>query len=386
MHLHFNDEDLAFREEVRAFLQDNLPPETAALEARRSHLPRAETRQWFDILHRKGWTAPNWPAAYGGPGWSPVQKYIFEVEYGIANAPELSVIALGLVGPLICEYASDAMKARFLEPMRRGDIYFCQGFSETQAGSDLASLRTSAVQDGADYVINGQKTWTSHAADADYMILLCRTDLAAKPQLGMSMFLLPMDTPGITVRAIESIDGHRSVNEVFLDNVRVPADLMLGDENRAWSYTKFLLDNERTHNAYLGILKRYARRIRERLPDRGAETVPGPYAARYHTLEIDIMALEWSVLRVIATKENAVNPAEASALKVRGSELLLRAGELELDLLGPDGLIDTTAGVDDARFDVSGGIVNQHMYWRASTIFGGANEIQRMIIWNSVFR
>ena len=261
MHLAFTAEDEAFREEVRAFLRDNLPSELARREGQGFHLHRSQVDPWHQKLNERGWAAPNWPKDYGGPGWTPIQKYIFEVEYGLANAPEISLIALGMVGPVLCRFGSEALKAQFLEPILRAETWFCQGFSEPQSGSDLASVRTKAVREGEDYVITGQKIWTTSAHMADYMICLARTDDQVKPQAGLSMILVPMDAPGVEVRWIPTIDGSHNVNEVFLDEVRVPAKYLIGEPGAGWTQAKFLLNNERTHNAYAGMLKRYVRRI-----------------------------------------------------------------------------------------------------------------------------
>jgi alkylation response protein AidB-like acyl-CoA dehydrogenase len=388
MRLQFTSEDQRFREEVREFLAAELPQATAQAEAGRSHLERAECAQWHGILYQKGWAAPGWPKVNGGTGWSVTQRYIFDVEYGVANAPEISVIALQLVGPLICRFGSDEQKARLLEPILRGDILFCQGFSEPQAGSDLANVRTRAVRDGDMFVLNGQKTWTSHARDADYMICLARTNAEVKPQQGLSLFVVPMDAPGITVRPIATIDGRSSVNEVFIDNVAVDLANCVGEPDKAWSYTKFVLDNERTHNAHIGVLKRYLHRIQHLLDaDRQTPQVLSRYRDRYLRLEIDICALEWSVLRVIASPD--AGQALASALKVKGSELLMRAAELELDILGPavlGALPEHNVSSSDVDGASESGKMSQYLYWRASTIFGGSNEIQRSIIWSAMFR
>jgi alkylation response protein AidB-like acyl-CoA dehydrogenase len=392
--LAFTTEDEAFREQVRSFLRDNLPPELARKEARGFHLHRSEVDPWQRVLHDRGWVAPNWPKEYGGPGWTPIQKYIFEVEYGLANAPEISLIALGMAGPVICRFGSVEMKARFLEPMLRAELWFCQGFSEPDAGSDLASMKTRARRDGDEYVISGQKTWTTSAHRADYMLCLGRTNDQVKPQAGLSMILVPMDAPGVTVRPIATIDGAHHVNEVFLDEVRVPSANLIGAPDTGWSQAKFLLNNERTHNAYAGMLKRYVRRIpvlidralEQGLSDEGA----AEYRRRVARLEIDVDALEWSVLRVLASDESPRLGAAASALKIRGSELLLRAGELELAVSGTQ-MVPRFRPDDGAPYHGDAdpavpGRLDQYLYFRASTIFGGANEIQRGIIWNTLYR
>jgi alkylation response protein AidB-like acyl-CoA dehydrogenase len=392
--LAFTTEDEAFREQVRSFLRDNLPPELARKEARGFHLHRSEVDPWQQVLHNRGWVAPNWPKEYGGPGWTPIQKYIFEVEYGLANAPEISLIALGMAGPVICRFGSEEMKARFLEPMLRAELWFCQGFSEPEAGSDLTSVKTRAQRDGDEYVISGQKTWTTSAHMADYMLCLARTNDQVKPQAGLSMILVPMDAPGVKVRPIATIDGSLHVNEVFLDEVRVPSANLIGAPDTGWSQAKFLLNNERTHNAYAGMLKRYVRRIpvlidralEQGLSDNGA----AEYRRRVARLEIDVDALEWSVLRVLASDETPWLGAAASALKIRGSELLLRAGELELAVSGTQ-MVPRFKPDDGAPYQADAdpavpGRLDQYLYFRASTIFGGANEIQRGIIWNTLYR
>ena len=390
MDLTFRAEDEVFRSEVRAFLGAELPAALAAREAAGFHIDRRDLADWHRAVWRQGWIAPNWPQAHGGAGWTPIQRYIFELEYGLANAPELSLIALSMAGPVICRFGSDALKDRFLEPILRGDLWFCQGFSEPQAGSDLARLRTSAVRDGESLVISGQKTWTTAAHMADYMICLARTDATVKPQAGLSMILIPMDAPGVTVRQIETIDGDHHINEVFLDQVRVPASNLIGEPNSGWTQAKFLLGNERTHNAYIGMLRRYLHRIPgfiEAARARGLEHAIATELRRTHArLEIEVDALEWSVLRVLASEETPLLGAAASALKVRGSELLLRAGELEMAIFGGEIVPRFTPFDAEPLLAGAPGRVSQYLYWRSATIFGGTNEIQRGIIWNTLFR
>jgi len=394
MNLAFSAADEAFRLEVRAFLREHLPPDLARREAQGFHLRRAEMRDWQRSLYRQGWVAPHWPSDIGGPGWTPIQRHLYEVEYGLANAPEFSVIALSMVGPMIHAFGSAELKQRFLEPILRGDVWFCQGFSEPQAGSDLAALKTRAVRDGDMYRVTGQKTWTTAAHDADHMICLVRTDTECKPQAGLSMLIVPMDSPGVTVRPIETIDDDHTVNEVFLDEVQVSAANLVGQENAGWTQAKFLLGHERTHNAYIGLLRRYLARIpawieRERgngLSERAASDL----LRRYACLEIDVTSLEWSVLRTLAAPDAPAAAAAASGLKIRGSEYLLRASQLEHDVLGlqtvPRFRHDEEMPLAAAAAPHAAGRSTQYLYWRASTIFGGTNEIQRGIIWSTVFR
>lgn len=390
----FSHEDMAFREEVREFLREHLPPALAQRESQGFHLDRAQVADWQRRLYRRGWVAPNWPEEYGGTGWTAIQKYIFDVECGIANAPEISLIALSMVGPVLCRFGSPALQKRFLDPILRGDLWFCQGFSEPQSGSDLASVRTRAVRDGKHYVVSGQKTWTTAGHMADFMICLCRTNPDVKPQAGLSMLLLPMTAPGVTVRPIATIDHDHTVNEVFLDDVRVPIENLVGERDSGWQQARFLLGNERTHNAYVGMLKRHLLRIEkliEAAPSRGVtQAAQAQYRRACALLEIDVDALEWSALRVVAGEQGASQDAAASALKIRGSEYLLRAADLEMEILGREIAARFSPGdmppLPAAADPLAVGRSTQYLYWRASTIFGGTNEIQRSIIWNSLFR
>jgi alkylation response protein AidB-like acyl-CoA dehydrogenase len=392
--LRFKPDEERFRNDVREFLRAQLPADLVAKEAQGFHLDRSEIAEWHRTVWKQGWAAPGWPREYGGTGWTPIQRYIFELEYGIANAPELSLIALSMVGPVICRFGSQRLKKRFLAPMLRGDMWFCQGFSEPQAGSDLASLKTSAVRHDDEYVINGQKIWTTAAHMADYMICLARTNFDCKPQAGLSMILVPMNAAGVTVRPIGTIDDDHHINEVFLEAVRVPAENLIGERDSGWTQAKFLLQHERTHNAYIGMLRRYLRRIptsiNTELDDGLSQAVARELRRRHARLEVEIDALEWSVLRILASEETPQLAAAASAVAVRGAELLLQAGELELAIFGGQvvpryrptdtGLpgLGTAAG---AR-----GRMTQYLYWRSATIFGGTNEIQRTIIWGSLSR
>lgn len=384
MRLGYSADDLAFREEIRAFLRENLPPELSAREARHGHLKRKDTDPWQKVLARRGWAVPNWPQASGGPGWTPVQRHIWDVEYGRANGPEYNIIGVGMVGPVIAEFGSPAQKEQYLRAIIEGDLHFCQGFSEPGAGSDLASVKTRARREGDDYVVTGQKIWTSHAADADMMICLARTNADVKPQAGLSMILLPMDAPGVTVRPINSIDGINSINEVFLDEVRVPATAVIGQPDMGWTYAKFLLNAERTHNAYLGILYRYLDRLRAL----AGQSTPS-FRRRLTELAVDIEAHDWSVLRVHLRENEQLGGASASALKVTASELLIRAGTMEVEALGLPAAVEKASGpgglADWANGEAEGKL-SQMLYWRASTIFGGTNEIQRSIIWGTLAR
>ncbi|MBW8911743.1 MAG: acyl-CoA dehydrogenase family protein [Sphingomonas sp.] len=362
-------------------------------QAKGFHLHGDEIAAWHDAVYRQGWVAPNWPKEFGGTGWSPIQRFIFEVEYGLANAPELSLIALSMAGPVICRFGSQFLKDKFLEPMLRGDIWFCQGFSEPQAGSDLASVKTSAVRDGDDYTITGQKVWTTAAHMADYMICLARTNSQVKPQAGLSMILIPMNAKGVTVRPIHTIDADHHINEVFLDEVRVPAEYLIGEPDSGWTQAKYLLGHERTHNAYIGMLRRYMQRIPTMIRSELDNGLDPAVAAELHRrqvhLTIEVDALEWSVLRILASPEGPQLGAAASAVAVRGADLLLRAGALEMAIFGQQMAVQylpSEPGPMTGSSPAAAGRVTQYLYWRSATIFGGSDEIQLSIIWATLFR
>lgn len=393
MRIAFTAEDLAFRNEVRRFFAEQLPDDLRRRQRQGFQLSGDDMRRWQRILHDRGWAAPGWPVEHGGTGWTPTQQYIFEDETGAHHAPEPNVVAINLIGPVIWKFGSDEMKARFLPPILKGDMLGCQGFSEPDAGSDLASLRTRAVRDGDDYVITGQKIWTSEAQFADQMILLARTDPDVKPQAGLSMIMVPMDAPGVTVRPIRTINFDHNVNEVFLDQVRVPVRDLIGEPGKGWSYAKFLLTHERTYNAHVNRLKRDLDDIRALAarPDAAGRRAMDAESFRRDLarLETDVIALDWSVLRTLHGDMGAAGDSAASSLKIEGSELQIRASELAIRALGlhatpryrnpasePYGNDMPADAPDDAP-----GVVTRYLYRRASTIFGGSNDIQRALIW-----
>jgi alkylation response protein AidB-like acyl-CoA dehydrogenase len=263
MDLRFTPDEIAFRNEVRAFIRDNLPGAVREKLVADRHTSKQELVDWTRTLHAKGWAVPHWPVEHGGTGWTPTQQYIFLEELQNAPAPAPLAFGVNMVGPVIYTFGSDAQKSHFLPRIANLDDWWCQGFSEPGSGSDLASLRTTAVREGEEYVVNGQKTWTTLAQYADWIFCLVRTDPAAKKQQGISFLLIDMKTPGITVRPIQTIDGGVEVNEVFFDDVRVPVSNLVGEENKGWDYAKFLLGNERTNIARVGVSKERLRRIRE---------------------------------------------------------------------------------------------------------------------------
>jgi alkylation response protein AidB-like acyl-CoA dehydrogenase len=394
MNFEFSAEDAAFRNEVRQFLREHLPARMAAREYHGFTPPRKEDlQQWNRILFEKGWAAPHWPVEYGGTGWSPLRQHIFEEECHLAYAPDLTWQGLRLLAPVLYTFGSDAQKARHLPPILRGDVFWAQGFSEPNAGSDLVSLKTRAVREGDRYIVNGQKTWSSEGHYADWGFFLVRTDPDAKPQRGISFLLIDLRTPGVMVRPIAMINGAHYVNEIFLDNVVVPAENLVGEEGKGWSYTKFLLEHERTSSAFIYFSKRELQRgkqiARQETLD-GTPLIDRPeFARKMAQLEMDILALEWSVLRLLANEKNQYDQtAVASALKIRGSELQQRVTELQTDLLGARALrsirFDDPMIGDKAQAQLwpnyVPGRMSTTLHTRAVTIYGGAKEVQKNII------
>ncbi|MGD9980132.1 MAG: acyl-CoA dehydrogenase family protein [Hyphomonadaceae bacterium] len=383
-------EDDAFRRDKRAWIRANLPAEIAERGRRGFHATRADVEAWTRLLNAQGWAAPAWPRKYGGADWTPLQRYLFQLELRAAGAPVPDQSGMELVGPVIYTFGGEEQKRLHLPKILNAETFWCQGFSEPNSGSDLASLRTRAVLSGDHYVVSGQKTWTSDAQRADMMFALVRTDSEARPQAGISFLLIDMRAPGVRVRPIYTIDEGHSVNEVFLDEVRVPAENLVGEANKGWTYAKFLLTNERAMSAEtahtradLLSLKRFA--VEER-----ADTI---FAAKVAKLEIDLMALESAVLRVLHAKEGAQD-AVASVLKLRGAELRQRVAELGVEALGAAGLaVNPDPTGHDATDhpaprppvpDYAAGWLARAMFRRATTIYGGSNEIQRNIIAKAV--
>jgi alkylation response protein AidB-like acyl-CoA dehydrogenase len=395
----YSAEDEAFREEVRAFVKAHVPLEVARRNQRGYHCVRDDVVQWMRALHTRGWSVPNWPVEYGGPGWSIRQRHIFEEESFRLGAPEISPQGHTLVGPVIYEFGSQEMKDRFLPKIRSGEHLWAQGFSEPNAGSDLASLRTRAVRDGDHYVVNGQKIWTSEAHSADWLFLLVRTNTEGKPQAGISFLLVDLKTPGITVRPIITIDEAHTLNEVFLEDVRVPVENLVGQENMGWTYAKKLLEAERSFSANIPRCRLGLERLKavarvERL--RGAPLIEDPaFAARIAQLDIDFLAHETTVWRVVEEEESGQTSSvpTSSILKVRGGELLQQINQLLVEALGdnavpvyPEANYLGEMPADAPGPDYAPGVVSEMMYRRAITIYGGSNEIQRNIIAGMLLR
>ena len=393
MDFKFSAEDEAFRHEVRSFIQSHLPPDIAQ-DVSRWISPRMQNyRRWQRILSDHGWGAPHWPREYGGTDWNALQKHMFMQEVYAADAPDFGWQGTHMLAPVLIAFGAAELKARFLPKILSGEEIWCQGFSEPGAGSDLANLKTSAVLDGDEYVINGQKIWTSDAASSDWGFFLARTDATVKPQRGLSFLLVKMDTPGVTVRPIRSIDGREELNEIFLDNVRVPRAHLVGEAGQGWTYAKYLLEKERTASAYVYFNRRHLERakvIARETRVAGGRLIDDPrFALQAARVEADLLALEWSVLRVLAGERNRYNlDAVVSALKIRGSEMQQRATELQIDALGPLSarhFEDGDPTLDDPQRcanwpEYSVGPSSAFLFYRAATIFGGAREVQKNII------
>jgi pimeloyl-CoA dehydrogenase large subunit len=392
MDLRFTREENAFREEVREFFRAALPERIRQKLVQGHHTTKEELVEWTRILNRKGWAVPHWPVEWGGTGWDPVRQYIFQDELQQAPAPSPLPFGVSMVGPVIIEFGSEEQKRRFLPRIANLDDWWCQGFSEPGSGSDLASLKTSAKRDGDAYIVNGQKTWTTLGQYADWIFCLVRTDPAAKKQEGISFLLIDMKTPGITVRPIQTIDGGREVNEVFLDDVRVPATNLVGQENKSWDYAKFLLGNERVGIARVGVSKERIRRIKElasleRIGDVPLIQVPR-FREKLAAVEIELKALEMTQLRVVAAERNREkgrpDPA-SSILKIKGSEIQQATTELLMEVVGPYSMPyqeEPEHGTNEPPIgpDWAGPVAPTYFNWRKISIYGGSNEIQKNII------
>jgi pimeloyl-CoA dehydrogenase large subunit len=396
MDLRFTPEENAFREEVRAFFQANLDPKLREKLIAGRHFTKPELVEWTRILNKHGWGVPHWPVEYGGTGWDPVRQYIFLEELQAFPAPAPLAFGVNMVGPVIYTFGSEEQKKHYLPRIANMDDWWCQGFSEPGSGSDLASLKTKAVREGDHYVVNGQKTWTTLAQHADWIFCLVRTDPAAKKQEGISFLLIDMKTPGITVRPIETLDGGHEVNEVFFDDVRVPVENLVGQENKGWDYAKFLLGNERTNIARVGVSKERLRRIRElaSIERIGEEPmIRNPrFREKLAAVEVELKALEMTQLRVVAaerTREKGKPDPASSVLKIKGSEIQQMTTELLLDVVGPYALpyVPEPEGEDvhlpnepPIGPDWAASVAPTYFNWRKVSIYGGSNEIQRQII------
>jgi alkylation response protein AidB-like acyl-CoA dehydrogenase len=395
----FTAEEQAFRDEVRSFATQRLPATVRDKVLTGQHLTREEHVSWQKVLHARGWAGPAWPVEFGGPGWSAVQQHIFDEEMALAGAPRPIPFGLTMVAPVIMRFGSPGQQRHFLPRILAMDDWWCQGYSEPQSGSDLASLQTRAVRDGDHYVVNGQKTWTTLAQYADWIFCLVRTRTVGKPQAGISFLLVDMKTPGVSVHPIITLDGAHEVNEVWFEDVRVPVGNLVGEENQGWTYAKFLLGHERTNIAGIGASKRELLRLKQlaraEMRD-GNPLLENPvFAARIAQVEVDLMALEVTNLRVLSAGRSGDRARRdlgtvASILKIKGSEIQQALSELLVLAGGPYAAADVRA----ARSQEGGaGLVGPahaaplaatYFNLRKTTIYGGANEIQRNLIAHSV--
>ncbi|TAN12663.1 MAG: pimeloyl-CoA dehydrogenase large subunit [Burkholderiaceae bacterium] len=400
MDLAFTPEEQAFRAEIRAWVKEHLPKKISDKVHRAQELTRADMQDWAKILGKKGWLGYGWPKEFGGPGWNAVQKHLFEEECALAGAPRIVPFGPVMVAPVIMAFGNTAQQERFLPGIASGEVWWSQGYSEPGSGSDLASLRTKAERKGDKFIVNGQKTWTTLGQYGEWMFNLVRTSNEGKKQMGISFLLLDMKSPGVTVRPIKLLDGSVEVNDVFFDNVEVPADQLIGEENKGWTYAKYLLGNERTNIADVNRAKRELERLKRIAKHEGVWD-DLRFRDQIALLEVDIVALEMLVLRVLSAERGGKKALDiAGLLKIKGSEIQQRYSELMMLAAGPYSLPyireamaagwqgDQAAATGLQGFP--GGDVDNaplaatYFNMRKTTIYGGSNEVQRNIVAQTV--
>lgn len=397
MDLRFTPEEIAFRDEVRSFFRDHLPDDIREKLVDGEHVDKDDMVRWTRILNEKGWAVPHWPEEHGGTGWDPMRQYIFLEELQKTPAPSPLPFGVNMVGPVIYTFGNEAQKKQFLPRIANLDDWWCQGFSEPGAGSDLASLKTRAVREGDHYIVNGQKTWTTLAQYADWIFCLVRTSNEGKKQEGISFLLIDMTSPGIEVRPIQTIDGGHEVNEVFLTDVKVPVENLVGQENKGWDYAKFLLGNERTNIARVGMSKQRVRRIRElaaKEMSSGRPLIEDPhFLQKLASVEIDLKALELTQLRVVAAEAKRGNTGKpdpaSSVLKIKGSQIQQATTLLLMQVMGPHAMPYHAHEIDGSNEppiepDYAGAAAPAYFNTRKVSIYGGSNEIQKNIIAKAV--
>ncbi|MDP7341897.1 MAG: acyl-CoA dehydrogenase family protein [Alphaproteobacteria bacterium] len=391
MEISLSSADAAFRTEVREFIRAELPGDIKSKVERGQTLEKDDYVRWQKILFRRGWIAPSWPLEYGGTDWTPLQRHLFEEELAAASTPRIMPFGLAMVAPVIMAFGDAAQKKHYLPRILSSEDWWCQGYSEPGAGSDLASLTTKAVADGEDYIVSGTKTWTTLAQYADMIFCLVRTSGEGKPQAGITFLLIDMTSPGVTVRPIRTLDGGVEINDVFLDEVRVPQANRIGEENKGWTYAKFLLSHERTGIAAIGRSKKELSQLKSiaAAEAAGASSLAedGRFTDKMADLEIDILALESLVLRIVADETAGRTPgAEASILKIKGTEIQQRLSELALEAIGyyanPYIAEARQAGWNEAPIgpEHATNVAPHYFNWRKASIYGGTNEIQKNII------
>ena len=385
MDLNYSVEETAFRDEVRAWIEANLPDDIREKVVTYQDLSKDDYTRWHKILADKGWVAPEWPQEWGGTDWTIVQRYIFEEEMGAAGCPGRMPFGLSMCAPVLFRFGTKAQKNTYLPRIYNGDDFWCQGYSEPESGSDLASLKTGAVRQGDEYVVNGQKIWTTLAQYADWIFCLVRTDFQTqKKQHGISFMLIDMTTPGITVRPLVLMDGGHEVNEVFFDNVRVPAENLVHEEGDGWTVAKYLLGHERLNTGSIGTSKRELARLKAVAAGQtkhGRPLLEDPrFADRLARVEVELMALEITNLRFLDQMRGGRDPgAELSLLKIRGTEIQQSLTELMMDAVGP--FAQAFQALEAPHFDAdTARIAPRYCNYRKTTIYAGSNEIQRNII------
>ncbi|MGA1287689.1 MAG: acyl-CoA dehydrogenase family protein [Rubrivivax sp.] len=397
MNLHFTDEELAFRADIRAWVREHLPADISHKVHHALRLERDDMQRWARILGRRGWLGWNWPERFGGPGWNAIQRHLFEEECAMAGAPRVVPFGPVMVAPVIMAFGNAAQQQRFLPGIASGEVWWSQGYSEPGAGSDLASLKTRADRRGDVYVVNGQKTWTTLGQHGDWIFCLVRTSHEGKPQTGISFLLIDMKSPGITVRPIITLDGEHEVNEVWFDNVEVPAENLVGEENKGWTYAKYLLGHERTNIADVNRAKRELERLKRIARAEGLWD-DMRFRDQIALLEVDIVALEMMVLRVLwADSRGRQSLDVAGLLKIRGSEIQQRYTELMMLAAGPYAIpfireaMDAGWQGDQALGGLWPGgaahcapLAATYFNYRKTTIYGGSNEVQRNIVAQTV--
>jgi acyl-CoA dehydrogenase len=394
MNLNFSDEELQFQQEVRQFLAENLPANIIEGTANNGSVfvEKDIALQWQAILVKKGWAVPQWPVEHGGTDWTPTQKYIFSKECYHAGAPMLIPLGLLMLAPVIMAFGTEEQKTEYLPKILHGEHYWCQGYSEPGAGSDLASLKLKAESDGDDYVVNGSKIWTTHAHLADHIFCLVRTDNSGKKQAGISFLLIDMDTPGITVEPIITMAGDLEVNQVFFDNVRVPKVNRIGEENKGWNYAKYLLEFERGGGFNAHRIRHELEQLRKLIENaKGDDSdfdLQGDIERKVARVEIDLKALEITELRILSSVSGGGNPGpESSIMKLSATRLEQEINEISVDVLGYTGfMMNPIPEGNPVRADYVSSVVPRYLNNRAASIFGGSQEIQRNIIAKMVIK
>ena len=391
MDINFTQEEISFSEEVRDFVSKHLPSDVSRKVLEHKRIGKDDVLRWHVALYEKGWIAPSWPKRFGGCDWNSVYRHIFDVESSALGAPRLSPFGIGMIGAVLMAHGTEAQQNTYLPKMLSGEEWWCQGYSEPGSGSDLASLNTRAERKGESYVLNGQKTWTTHAQWADKIFCLVRTGSGTRKQEGISMLLCDMNSTGVEVRPILTLDGEHEVNEVWFQDVEVPVENLVGEEGKGWSIGKFLLSHERTAIAGVGVSKRelaYLKHLASIHHYHGKPVKEDPVLSdRIAELEIDLLALEMTVLRVAAGEVSGREPGpEASILKIRGTEIQQRLTELQLEVVGQSALPHLPMAWGDHWMGETPGALHaaplaaRYLNTRKTSIYGGTNEIQRNII------